>query len=63
MVPVLGKKAPIGLLILASERERKLTAEELDFLGNLWSPVGNRGRKLPSARASVAFAAAVEEHI
>jgi PAS domain S-box-containing protein len=32
MVPVLGKKAPIGLLILASERERKLTAEELDFL-------------------------------
>src|SRR5271165_3398159 len=32
MVPVLGKKAPIGLLILASDRERKLTAEELDFL-------------------------------
>jgi PAS domain-containing protein len=32
MVPVLGKKAPIGLLILGSARARKLTAEELDFL-------------------------------
>jgi PAS domain S-box-containing protein len=32
MVPVLGKKSPIGLLVLGSARERKLTAEELDFL-------------------------------
>ncbi|MFZ2085447.1 MAG: GAF domain-containing protein, partial [Candidatus Sulfotelmatobacter sp.] len=32
MVPVLGKKAPIGLLILGSARERKLTAEEVEFL-------------------------------
>ena len=32
IVPVLGKKAPIGLLILGSAPERKLTAGELDFL-------------------------------
>ena len=32
MVPVLGKKAPIGLIVLGSAGERKLTAEELDFL-------------------------------
>jgi PAS domain S-box-containing protein len=32
MVPVLGKKAPIGLLALASAHARKLTAEELEFL-------------------------------
>ncbi len=32
MIPVLGKKAPIGLLVLASARERRLTGEELDFL-------------------------------
>jgi PAS domain S-box-containing protein len=32
IVPVLGKKAPIGLLMLGSARQRKLTAEELDFL-------------------------------
>jgi PAS domain S-box-containing protein len=31
-VPVLGKKSPIGLLTLASNRVRKLTGEELDFL-------------------------------
>jgi len=32
IVPVLGKKAPIGLLILGSTGRRKLTVEELDFL-------------------------------
>ena len=32
MVPVLGKKAPIGLLILGSARQRSLTPEEMDFL-------------------------------
>jgi len=32
MVPVLGKKAPIGLLSLGSSRLRRLTAEELEFL-------------------------------
>src|SRR5208283_3524893 len=32
IVPVLGKKAPIGLIVLGSVREIKLTAEELDFL-------------------------------
>ncbi|HEX4664395.1 MAG TPA: GAF domain-containing protein, partial [Terriglobales bacterium] len=32
MVPVLGKKAPIGLLVLGSTRSRQLTAEELEFL-------------------------------
>jgi len=32
MVPVVGKKAPIGLLVLGNARDRKLTAEELDFL-------------------------------
>ncbi len=32
MVPVLGKKSPIGLLVLGSARARKLTAEELEFL-------------------------------
>ncbi len=32
MVPVLGKKSPIGLLFLGSARDRKLTSEELDFL-------------------------------
>ncbi|MFZ0770014.1 MAG: ATP-binding protein [Candidatus Sulfotelmatobacter sp.] len=32
MVPVLGKKSPIGLLVLGSARERKLTAEDADFL-------------------------------
>jgi PAS domain S-box-containing protein len=31
-IPVLGKKSPIGLLILGSARERKLTPEELEFL-------------------------------
>jgi PAS domain S-box-containing protein len=32
MVPVLGKKSSIGLLVLASSGARKLTAEELEFL-------------------------------
>jgi two-component system NtrC family sensor kinase len=32
MVPVLGKKAPIGLLMLGSTRSRQLTAEEMEFL-------------------------------
>jgi PAS domain S-box-containing protein len=32
MVPVLGKKAPIGLLVLGSTRSRQLTVEELEFL-------------------------------
>ena len=32
MVPVLGKKSPIGLLFLGSARDRKLTGEELEFL-------------------------------
>ena len=32
MVPVLGKKSPIGLVVLGSARARELTAEELDFL-------------------------------
>jgi two-component system NtrC family sensor kinase len=32
MVPVVGKKAPIGVLVLGSARKRKLTGEELDFL-------------------------------
>jgi PAS domain S-box-containing protein len=32
MVPVLGKKAPIGLLVLGSAGVRKLTVEELEFL-------------------------------
>src|SRR5271165_5038963 len=32
MVPVLGKKSSIGLLVLGSNRARKLTAEELEFL-------------------------------
>ncbi len=31
-VPVLGKKSPIGLLVLGSSRTRKLTVEELEFL-------------------------------
>ena len=32
MVPVLGKKAPIGLLVLGGAAARRLTAEELEFL-------------------------------
>jgi two-component system NtrC family sensor kinase len=32
MVPVLGKKSPIGLLVLGSSGARKLTGEELEFL-------------------------------
>jgi two-component system NtrC family sensor kinase len=32
MVPVLGKKAPIGLLSFGSSRPRQLTGEELEFL-------------------------------
>jgi PAS domain S-box-containing protein len=32
MVPVLGKKAPMGLLVLARARGRRLSAEELEFL-------------------------------
>src|SRR6202166_5415080 len=31
-MPVLGKKDPIGLLVLGSTRSRQLTAEELEFL-------------------------------
>ncbi|MCU1300170.1 MAG: multi-sensor hybrid histidine kinase [Candidatus Sulfotelmatobacter sp.] len=32
MVPVLGKKSPIGLLVLGSPRSKELTVEELEFL-------------------------------
>jgi two-component system NtrC family sensor kinase len=32
MVPVLGKKTPIGLLVLGNVPARRLTAEELEFL-------------------------------
>jgi PAS domain-containing protein len=32
MVPVLGKKSPIGLLFLGSSRNRQLTGDEMEFL-------------------------------
>jgi PAS domain S-box-containing protein len=32
LVPVVGKKAPVGVLILGNAHERKLTGEESDFL-------------------------------
>jgi PAS domain S-box-containing protein len=32
LIPVPGKKSPIGLLVLGSARPRQLTAEEMDFL-------------------------------
>jgi PAS domain S-box-containing protein len=32
LVPVLGKKSPIGLLVLGCARSRELTGEELEFL-------------------------------
>ena len=40
MVPVLGKKAPIGLLVLGSARSRQFTAEELEFLGTCGRQLG-----------------------
>jgi len=40
MVPVLGKKSPIGMLVLGSARGRKLTAEELEFLETCGRQVG-----------------------
>ncbi|MDQ1388463.1 MAG: two-component system, NtrC family, sensor kinase [Acidobacteriaceae bacterium] len=40
MVPVLGKKAPIGLLVLGSARSRQLTAEELEFLESFGRHLG-----------------------
>jgi len=32
MIPVIGKKSPVGLVLLGSSRSRRWTAEELDFL-------------------------------
>lgn len=40
IVPVSGKKAPIGLLILGSSAVRKLTAEELEFLATCGRQLG-----------------------
>ena len=40
MVPVLGKKSPIGLLVLGSSAAKKLTAEELDFLDTFGRQLG-----------------------
>jgi two-component system NtrC family sensor kinase len=40
LLPVLGKKAPIGLLIFGSATARKLTPEELDFLSTCARQLG-----------------------
>src|SRR6266851_2280814 len=40
MVPVLGKKSPIGLLVLGSTRSRHLTEEELEFLATCGRHLG-----------------------
>ncbi len=40
LVPVLGKKAAVGMLILASAQSRKLTAEELEFLETFGRQLG-----------------------
>ena len=40
MVPVLGKKSPIGLLVLGSTRSRQLTEEELEFLATCGRHLG-----------------------
>ncbi|MGA7927869.1 MAG: ATP-binding protein [Candidatus Sulfotelmatobacter sp.] len=40
MVPVLGKKTPIGLLVLANVQARRLTAEELEFLESCGRQLG-----------------------
>jgi PAS domain S-box-containing protein len=40
MVPVLGKKSPIGLIVLGSAAPKKLTAEELQFLDTFGRQLG-----------------------
>ena len=40
MVPVLGKKTPIGLLVLGNVQARRLTAEELEFLESCGRQLG-----------------------
>src|SRR5579862_159791 len=40
MVPVLGKKTPVGLLVLGSNAAVKLTAEEVEFLGTCGRQLG-----------------------
>jgi PAS domain S-box-containing protein len=40
MVPVLGKKRPIGLLVLGNVQARRLTAEELEFLESCGRQLG-----------------------
>ncbi len=63
MVPVLGKKSSIGLLMLGSAAPRKLTAEELEFSGDLRTAAGDCDREFPVARAGAALAAAVAQHV
>jgi PAS domain S-box-containing protein len=40
IVPVPGKKAPVGLLMLGSPRMRRMTQEEIDFLENCGRQLG-----------------------
>jgi PAS domain S-box-containing protein len=40
VLPVLGKKAPIGILLLGSARKRKATPEDLDFLATCGRHLG-----------------------
>ena len=63
MVPVLGKKSPIGLLILGSARDEKADRRGTGVSGDLRTAVGNRDREFPSAGAGAALAAAVAEHV
>ena len=42
---------------------RQWTSEELDFLQSLRAATGDRSGELPAAGASLAFAAAVDEHV
>src|ERR1700678_1937969 len=40
LVPVLGKKAPIGLLVFGNARAKKPTSDELDFLATCGRQIG-----------------------
>src|ERR1035438_4644022 len=55
MVPVLGKKSPVGLLFLGSAGTRKLTAEEMEFLETCGRQLGIPPGGLLLSRASGEF--------
>ena len=63
IVPVIGNKAPVGLLLLGSSRQPAVDSGRIGVPAGLRQATRRRGRKFPPARTSAALAAAVDQYL